>query len=61
MAKKTEEPAKEPKKPNKMVEMEGRIALLEEKIAKYRGLDMRITENANAISRVRNCIGAAHK
>lgn len=61
MAKKTEESAKEPKKPNKMVELEGRVALLEEKIAKYRGLDQRITENGAAISRVRNCIGAVHK
>ncbi len=56
-----------PEKPKKTVfsvgipELEARIVALEEKIAKYHDLDKRIMENANAIGRVRNCIGAIHR
>ena len=61
MPAKKEEKEKKPKKQTELVDLEGRIAVLEEKIAKYYSLDQRITENANAIGKVRNCIGAVHK
>lgn len=64
MPKSTESSPKPPKKPEKstgLPELEARVVALEEKIAKYHSLSKRIDENAAAIARVRNCIGARHK
>lgn len=57
----TEKLAEKPKKQAEPSGLEARVVALEEKIAKYASLDRRITENANAIGRVRNNIGAIHR